>query len=105
MTEKSLDEFMPKDPIMAGAWVGSLQYALGRADVMAAFRVDTGNTWEPGKTPIDQMIDKETGMDFDFIKAFAKWHNENIWGEEGGQPVDAPNPSRDRVHNNQGGEE
>lgn len=87
--QPTLDEFMPKNPIMAGAWIGSLRYALTREDMMAAFRADTGNTWQPGKTTIDRMIDEATGADFDFLKAFAKWHNANVWGEEDGKPVDA----------------
>jgi hypothetical protein len=89
----SLDDLMPADPIMAGAWVASLSYAFSRDDIMAAFRNDTGNTWTLAKTPIDKMIDEATSADLAFLRAFAKWHNENIWGEENGKPVDAP-PSR-----------
>ncbi len=34
------------------------------------------------------MIDEATGVDAEFIWAFAKWHNENIWGEEDARPID-----------------
>jgi hypothetical protein len=34
------------------------------------------------------MIDEATGVEADFFRAFAKWHNENIWGEDGSKPVD-----------------
>ena len=65
---------------------------------MAGFRAETGKTWEPGKTPIERMIDKATGSDFEFLKAFAEWHNENIWGEGNGQPIDAgDNPTLRRI--------
>jgi hypothetical protein len=34
--------FVPAELLMAAAWLGSVRYALGREDVMAAFRADTG---------------------------------------------------------------
>src|SRR5947208_188021 len=96
MTENGLEGLMPEDPIMAGAWVGSLRYALGRADVRAAFRADTGIARAPGKTPVDRMIDEATGADFAFVKAFARWHSQNIRGEEAGEPIDAPVDAADQ---------
>lgn len=84
-----LEDLMPRHPLFVASWVGSLRYALSREDVMVAFREQTGNRWQPGRTPIDQMIDQATGTDLVFIRAFAKWHNEHIWGEEDGKPVDA----------------
>lgn len=75
-------------PLMAPAWYGSLRFALGRDDIMAAFREATGNQWKPARTPLDSMIDDATGASLAFIRAFAKWHNENIWGEVDGRPYD-----------------
>ncbi|WP_210420176.1 hypothetical protein [Aquisphaera giovannonii] len=86
--ESPLADMMPVHPLMASAWVGSVRYALTRDDVMATFREETGNQWRPGRTPIDAMIDQTTGAALDFIRAFAKWHNENIWGEVDGKPED-----------------
>jgi hypothetical protein len=83
-----LDDLMPHNPIMAAAWAGSVRYALGRDDVMNAFRAETGNQWKPGRPPLDRLIDDATGAGLEFIRAFAKWHNEHIWGEENGKPMD-----------------
>jgi hypothetical protein len=77
-----LHDLMPKNRIIAMAWVGSLRYALGRKDIVDVFRRDTGNEWVPPTNPVDQMID--AGRELDFLRAFAKWHNENIWGEDEG---------------------
>jgi hypothetical protein len=89
--ESPLADLMPRNPLMASAWAGSFHYALTRKDVMAAFREETGNQWQPGRTPIDQMFDSAAGADLAFIRAFAKWHNEWIWGEQDGKPMDVGN--------------
>ncbi len=86
--ESPVADLMPKSDFMASAWIGSVRYALTREDVVAAFRKETGNQWRPGRTPLDAMIDQAAGAALDFIRAFAKWHNENIWGEENGKPMD-----------------
>jgi hypothetical protein len=88
-TERDINDLIPDDPLIAAAWVGSLQYALSQPDVFAEFRAQTGNTYSPGTSPIDKMIDDATGRGFAFLRAFAKWHNEMIWGEEDGKPLDA----------------
>ncbi len=77
---------MPKR--MAEAWIGSLHYALGSEQITSMFRRDTGNQWFPAKNGIDAMIDKATDAEKNFLIKFAKWHNENIWGEENGKPAD-----------------
>jgi hypothetical protein len=82
MTERNFDDLMPEDPLMAIAWADSLRFALGRDDILAAFRAETGIRWEPGKTGLDRLIDEATDADYRFIRAFAAWHNKNIWGED-----------------------
>jgi len=57
-----LSGLMPENPLMAAAWVGCLRWALGREDIMTQFRAETGMTWTPGRTPIDQAIDEACGM-------------------------------------------
>jgi hypothetical protein len=76
-TDPDRPELMPDDTptYMAPAWLGCIRWALGKSDILAAFRADTGNTWEPGRTPIDRMIDEATGADREFITAFVKWAN------------------------------
>lgn len=74
--------------VMAAGWLGALRFALGREDILAAFRADTGNQWQPGQTPIDRMIDEATGAGADFFRAFLPWFNENVWGSEDGGEVE-----------------
>lgn len=85
-----LADLMPEDPVMAAAWLGSLRFALGRPDFVAAFRAETGNTYMPGATPLESAIDDASGATLGFLRAFAGWHNANVWGEDedGGGPVD-----------------
>lgn len=63
------------------AWEGCLRWALGKDEILNAFRAETGNQWHPGRTPIDRMIDKATGVDREFMVAFVAWFNENVWGD------------------------
>jgi hypothetical protein len=85
--EKFLRENMPVDPIMQAAWIGSVRYALGQADIIAAFRKDTGEMWEIANSSIECMIDEATGADRDFLRKFVIWHNENLWGLKDGKPI------------------
>ena len=89
-----LENLMPKNPLMVAAWCGSIRWAIGTEEILQMFQRDTGNTWMPSRIPIERMIDEETGAGFKFVLAFARWHNQNIWGEENGIPVDAPNRLR-----------
>jgi len=65
---------------MYDAWVSCMHWALGEPEIVEAFRRDTGMMWTPGKTGIDQLIDRSTGADYHFISAFVAWANEHIWG-------------------------
>lgn len=76
-----LDPFLPQPDYLIPAWFSCLRYMLGRADVVAAFRADTGNQYYPDRTGIGRMIDQATGAGADFVRAFATWFNVNIWGQ------------------------
>lgn len=56
---------MPADTpdYMAPAWASCMQWAIGEPDILAAYRAETGDRWEPGKTGLDRMIDKACGAD------------------------------------------
>lgn len=88
--EEVLAGLIPDNPIMAGAWVGSMEFAFGNEEIMAQFEADTGLAWRPGRSPIERMIDDACGLKAEFVAAFARWHNANIWGEENGDVIDAP---------------
>lgn len=80
----ALKPFMPKEEYMWPAWVGCLHWALGEEGIMEAFRRDTGNHWKPATSAIGIMIDEGCGAPEKFIVEFAKWMNENIWGDVNG---------------------
>ena len=78
---------MPGDvpAYMFEAWRDCVVWAIGEPEIVAAFRRDTGNTWAPGRSGLERMIDAATGVDRDFVEAFIRWANVNIWG-----PIDGP---------------
>lgn len=67
--------------ILAIARRDCLMWAIRQGDILEAFRRDTGNRWTPGLTPIDRLIDQETGAEAAFAEAFVRWFDENIWGD------------------------
>jgi|2_EtaG_2_1085320.scaffolds.fasta_scaffold06247_6 hypothetical protein len=75
-----IKKHIPKDPLMAMAWHGFISFSIGSSEIMSHFRKDTGNTYEPAKTPIDQMVDDATGHSADFLDQFLGWLNKNYWG-------------------------
>lgn len=70
---------------MIDAWLSCLGWAIKQPEILAAFRADTGMTWEPARTALDRMVDEATGAPRQFILAFIKWANINVWG-----PLDGP---------------
>ena len=70
---------------MMPAWLGCISWALSEPGVMEQFRKDTGITWRPSRSPLEQMIDEATGADRHFLEAFIKWVNVEVWG-----PIDPP---------------
>lgn len=80
---------MPSDTPdhMASAWIGCISWALKKPEILAAYRAEIGDNFAPGKTALDNAIDKATGRDRAFIESFIKWVNERVWGPiEGGSP-------------------
>ncbi len=75
-----LAPYLPQDAALHPAWLGCLSWAIQEPEVLAAFRAETGQTWTPGRSPIERMIDEATGADQAFFAAFAQWMNEHLWG-------------------------
>ena len=63
------------------AWLSCLRYTLGLEDVISTYRLETGDTYKPPHNPLDAMIDQASGRDWQFLKNFVLWFNDNIWGE------------------------
>lgn len=65
------------------AWLSFLHYAIGNPEIVAQFREDTGNRWQPGRGGMDRLIDGVSGVEAEFFRSFATWVNENLWGDPG----------------------
>lgn len=88
--EFSIRALVPSDTpeYMLSAWASCMTWALGHEEIMAAFRADTGNQWQPGRSPLDKMIDNATGAKEKFITDFVNWANINVWGKIDGSVSD-----------------
>lgn len=82
---------MPADTpdYMAPAWAGCLAWAARDPGVIAAFRAETGNAWQPGRTPMERAVDEATGASDAFMQAFVAWFNRAVWGPMEGEGDDA----------------
>ena len=82
-----LDSLRPADTpaYMTQAWLGCISFALSHPETVEAFRAETGNRWQPGRSRIERMVDEATGVDRDFLVAFIRWANVNVWG-----PIEGP---------------
>lgn len=68
------------DPLMYPAFIGCVHWALGKDEIVDAFRKKSGNTWQLGRTPIDRMIDRSTGVERDFMQQFSDYVADEIFG-------------------------
>ena len=71
-------------PMMLDAWLGCLHWAIGKDEIRAQFKSDTGKNLESlvGATAFEKMIDKATGYDRELFAAFADWVTINFWGDD-----------------------
>lgn len=90
-----LDKLDPKPfgygTFMEGDFLACAQWAITEPKIVAQFREDTGETWEPGRTPIEKMVDSATGATNGFCHKFLQWVVNNVWGPEGVE-IDEPEP-------------
>ena len=84
-TPTTFSDLAPTDKLAHIAWQDGLLWAIDDPETLQAFREQTGNNWQPGRTPLDKMIDEATGTDREFMLAFARWFNKAIWGEVDGR--------------------
>jgi hypothetical protein len=68
------------DPLMYGAFVGCVRWALGNDDIMRLYRDDTGDGFQPAKNGIEKMIDLATGNELAFFQRFSDWVEREIFG-------------------------
>ncbi len=76
-----LNDYIPRDPLHAQGFLDCLHWAVSDADVLARFRVETGNRCEPATTPEQILIDEATGAGRAFFEAFVPWFNASVWGD------------------------
>lgn len=68
------------NPIMYGAFVGCVSWAIGNPEIMAWYREETGDRFQPPKNAIEESIDKATGNDLAFLQRFSDWVEVNLFG-------------------------
>ncbi len=72
------------DELMMGAWVDCVNYCITEEHRLLEFKQDTGIDMMGlvGCSPFEQMIDKATGRDKEYILRFCDWVTKNVWGEK-----------------------
>jgi hypothetical protein len=65
---------------MEPAFLACLHWALGDAEMMKAYRAETGDAWQPACTGIDRIIDEQTGAELAFLQRFSAWLANVIFG-------------------------
>lgn len=68
------------NPVMEGAWLAFVQWAIGEEGARAAFERETGAKWSPPKNGLERMIDEATGHAESYVADFAEWITRNEWG-------------------------
>lgn len=73
---------VPTCPLMQAAWYSALMHATGDPAMRDAFIAETGIAI-PGAptTPMEKMIDDATGAKGEYLTAFIRWFNANVWGD------------------------
>lgn len=77
-----LDEFVPKNPLMAKAWVDCLRWSITEPRFLDAFLKESGITWTPANSPLEQLIDQATGLEESIVRQYIGWFNTHVWGQE-----------------------
>jgi hypothetical protein len=77
----SLATQMPKDPLMAQAWVDCLRWAISEPDILARFMAETGKHIDPRQTPIERLVSAESGANRALFESFVLWFGPAVWGE------------------------
>ena len=83
MNPQKIRQIMPPPDIPKyawPAWADCLHWALGRPDILAAFKAETKMSYKAPQSPIETMIDDATGYSRPFLEAFIPWFNANVWG-------------------------
>jgi len=68
------------DPLMYGAFVGCVRWALGEPEIMARYREESRDNFEIGVTGLERMVDAATGADLAFFQRFSDWVEVNLFG-------------------------
>lgn len=78
------------DPLMMGAYMSHLTYCVGKPEIKARFKAETGMDLDRVLMArgLEQMVDKATGHDRATVAAFADWVTEWLWGIDGVEPTE-----------------
>lgn len=76
------DDIGPQDLLMRIAWLDFLLFAIGHDQIVDQYFAVTGDKYTFPKNGIEQLIDKATGNDVEFLRRFVTWVTVNIWDGE-----------------------
>ena len=87
------DSLQPKNTpdYMMPAWYSCLRVTASTPGFLEAFRKDTGCQWRASNSPIEMMIDEQSGYSDEVAKRFIRWFNENVWGDPLSQDMENDN--------------
>lgn len=76
------------DPLLSGAFMACVKWAVSEKEVTDAFEKETGLslTRLVGRAPITVMVDEATGFAQDLIAKWFDWVATNIWGDDESDP-------------------
>lgn len=95
-------------PLMTEAWISLVIHAVGKDEVISAFKAETGHDLRSltNASLVAAMADKATGRDRQMMASFCDWVTVNLWGDgtdpdektkaggEGKPGFDAPTEAR-----------
>jgi hypothetical protein len=72
-------------PLMGGAWLACLEWALTEPKLREKFHEDTGYDLSRlvNRAPIERMVDEATGFEKSVMAAWCDWATVNVWGVDG----------------------
>ena len=80
------------DPLMMGAWVSCMSWAIGKPEIRDEFKAETGHDIDSivMARGIDRMIDEETGHAREVFAAWSDWATIRFWGTDEDEGSNVP---------------
>lgn len=76
---KYVPEYARDSEIFIAPFISFVSFAIGKKSFRDDFKKDTGLSYSPPATAIEEIIDSATGHDRIYVKKFIKWCSEGYW--------------------------